>query len=102
MRVGVAAARAVVAAAGAPPNFRGVRAAGAGAAASGAGAAAATGAGGAPAGGRLTGFLTSTVTARVRPWLNFWRTCVSPPLPAGAVRVVVERVSGLLGLVDSF
>ena len=25
---------------------------------------------------RLTGFLTSTVTARVRPCENFWRTCV--------------------------
>ena len=26
---------------------------------------------------RLTGFLTSTVTARVRPCENFWRTCVA-------------------------
>src|SRR5207237_1512682 len=44
-----------------------------------------------------------TVTARVRPWLNFWRTCVSPPLAAAAPgRAAVDRVSGLVGLVVSF
>ena len=52
---------------------------------------------------RLTGFLTSTVTARVRPCENFWRTCVaSLLLAARAARAVVERVSGLVGLVSSF
>ena len=68
-----------------PPSLR-VRAVGAaGALASTAGAGAGAAAAGALApGGRLTGFLTSTVTARVRPWLNFWRTCVAslPPFAA--------------------
>src|SRR5262245_63142365 len=53
--------------------------------------------------GRLTGFLTSTVTARVRPCENFWRTCVASLFAEAALlRVVVERVSGLVGLVVSF
>ena len=96
---GVAVLRVVVAAA-VPPSFR-VRPLGAAGGAS----AAAAGEGAAETGvtDRLTGFLTSTVTARVRPWLNFWRTCVSPPLAAAApVRAVVVRVSGLVGLVCSF
>ena len=53
------------------------------------------------AGGRLTGFLTSTVTARVRPCRTSgapaWRR--SPPFAAAPVRAVVESVSGLVGLV---
>ncbi len=62
-----------------------------------------TGGGAAAGGGRLIGFLTSTVTARVRPCENFWRTCVSPPLATAAPgRAVVDRVSGLVGLVVSF
>ena len=57
----------------------------------------------AAAAGRLIGFLTSTVTARVRPCENFWRTCVSLPLDTAApVRTVVDKVSGLVGLVVSF
>ena len=49
--------------------------------------------------GRLTGFLTSTATTRVRPCENFWRTCVAslPPFAAAPARVVVESVSGLVG-----
>src|SRR5262245_35123252 len=74
----------------------------------GAGAAAGVSALGAAAGaaalaGRLTGFLTSTVTARVRPCENFWRTCVASLFAdAAPLRSVVDRVSGLVGLVVSF
>ena len=56
------------------------------------------GAGAAAPGVRLTGFLTSTVTARVRPCENFWRTWVASALAAAPLRAVVERVSGLVGL----
>ena len=53
--------------------------------------------------GRFAGFLTSTVTARLRPCENFWRTCVASLLDEDALeRVVVERVSGLVGLLVSF
>ena len=76
------AARAASWPAAPPPSFR-VRAVGAAAGASALGlqAPGRRAAGVAAPAGRLTGFLTSTVTARVRPCENFWRTCVaSPPL----------------------
>ena len=50
---------------------------------------------------RFTGFLTSTVTARVRPCENFWRTCVASAFAAAPVRVV-DRLSGLVVLLCSF
>ena len=58
--------------------------------------------GAAAPGVRLTGFLTSTVTARVRPCENFCRTWVASALAAAPLRAVVERVSGLVALVSSF
>ena len=91
-----------------PPSFR-VRPVGAGGGALGAGTGVGAGAGAAATGAavaglpvRLTGFLTSTVTARVRPCENFGRTWVASLLAAAPARVAVERVRGLVGLVCSF
>src|SRR5262249_33365114 len=99
------AVRGARAAAAPPPSFK-VRPPLAGAAAAASGFGAGADGGGAPAEGpgRLTGFLTSTVTARVRPCENFWRTCVASPFLAGTLgrAVVVDSVSGLVGLVVSF